>query len=288
MKCPEPGIYYDVPFADYLAWDAISKSELWAGRKSAAHLREAISHPKAPTEAMRRGSFIHSYCLEPQILMSRYSVAPDGDKRTKAVKEAWAAFEATLEGREPVSAEDVAIAKRMHEALRNHPTAAALLFGPGRSEVSFIWVDPHSGVTCKGRADRMLEDSLQVPDLKTTIDASPDGFRYQIAKYGYERQAAFWCDGLQVLTGRAWTMPFVAIEVPTLEDLADPDFVVKISVQVLDAESVGSGQLAYMRQLQEYRDAKRLNIWPGYPTDILTTRLPKWAFGYDVESVNDF
>jgi hypothetical protein len=57
---------------------------------------------------------------------------------------------------------------------------------------------------------------------------------------------------------------------------------------VLDAESVGSGQLAYMRQLQEYRDAKRLNIWPGYPTDILTTRLPKWAFGYDVEPANDF
>ena len=84
---PAPGVYPGVPFDEYRSWDAASQSMLKPGRKSMAHLRHAQKFPPDATAAMRLGSFLHSFCLEPETLLSRYVVAPGVDRRTKAGKE---------------------------------------------------------------------------------------------------------------------------------------------------------------------------------------------------------
>ena len=39
-EAPKPGIYKDVPFAEYLAWSAVSNSGIKLGLRSLAHFKE--------------------------------------------------------------------------------------------------------------------------------------------------------------------------------------------------------------------------------------------------------
>jgi exodeoxyribonuclease VIII len=85
--------------ADYHAHPAISKSHLDLIARSPLHYWARFLDPKRvipePTPAMRIGSAVHTHVLELDKWDTEYTVAPDGlDRRTKAGKEAWAAFEA--------------------------------------------------------------------------------------------------------------------------------------------------------------------------------------------------
>ena len=131
------------------------------------------------------------------------------DRRTKVGKAAFEVFSQVNKGKD-VHSGDLDTIVGMNAAIKAHPVARNLLAG-GMNEVSIFWVDPFSGLPCKARPDHIFDAVLV--DLKKTRDASEHGFRNSILKYGYHRQAAFYCDGMTKLTGKRHdTFAFIAVE----------------------------------------------------------------------------
>lgn len=156
----------------------------------------------------------------------------------------------------------------MRDALMAHPAANALLTGvPGKAEKSVYWIDATTGVLCRCRPDWWRDDNLIV-DLKTTEDASPEGFARSIAKFRYDVQDAFYTDGVQQATGkRPKAFVFIAVE-------KKPPY--GVGVYVLDAETKDLGRAQYQHDLRVYAECMRTGEWPGYGDKIQTISLPAW------------
>lgn len=156
----------------------------------------------------------------------------------------------------------------MAAAVHAHPAAHALLTGvPGEAEKSVYWIDPATGVLCRCRPDWWRDDNVIV-DLKTTEDASPEGFAKSMANYRYDVQAAYYLDGVQQATGkRPKAFVFIAVE-------KKPPYAV--GVYVLDSESREIGRAQYQHDLRVYADCLANDNWPGYGDKIQTISLPAW------------
>lgn len=276
---PDPGIYQDVPFADYLAWPAVNNTSLSYAARSLAHYRFAPE--QEATDAMRFGSLVHTGKLEPAAIGSRYAVMPDfaadirkpdgteysNVKATKAYKDAVTAWRATVGDKEECTGEQLQTMIGIASALTQHDLAREWLCGLGPVEVALVWDDPDSGVRCKGRVDKWL-GGMQRPllvDLKTTRDASQ--FEMAVARYAYHRQAAFYSDGLRVLT-RATSVQFGVVAVEK-----ELPFGVRAALMSEDALAIGREE--YKSLLVRLAECRRTDVWPGYESPEHWT-LPAW------------
>lgn len=255
----------------YHALDAVGKSDLDKIARSPAHWKYA---EREETAAMRIGSAVHCAVLEPERFAAEYVTAPDCDKRTKAGKEAFAAFEVANAGRTVLPVEDGLLCHRIADAVRNHPKAAALL-SSGQSEVSALWKDAEFGVRCRARFDWMTPDGLIV-DVKTTQDAAPGAFSRSCATFRYHVQAAWYLDGYQQASGGDLPLGFIFLAVEKTPPYA-------VALYELDVEAVELGRQLARRDLARYANARDLDCWPAYPTDIQPLSLPRWALNADIE-----
>lgn len=160
---------------------------------------------------------------------------------------------------------------QLHEmaaAVHAHPAAGSLLTScPGEAEKSVYWIDATTGVLCRCRPDWWRDDNVIV-DLKTTEDASPEGFAKSMANYRYDVQAAYYLDGIQQATRkRPKAFVFIAVE-------KKPPY--GVGVYVLDSDSLELGRAQYQHDLRVYAECERSGIWPGYGDKIQTISLPAW------------
>lgn len=157
---------------------------------------------------------------------------------------------------------------RMRDAVMAHPAANALLTSaPGKAEQSVYWVDAETGVLCRCRPDYWREDGVLV-DLKTTDDASPEGFAKSIANWRYDVQAPFYMDGVKAVTGRD-ALAFVFIAVEKKPPCA-------VGVYVLDSDSIQLGRAQYRADLHTFAACQATGNWPGYGDKIQTISVPGW------------
>lgn len=155
----------------------------------------------------------------------------------------------------------------MAASVMAHPAASRLLTDvPGKAEISFYWNDPVTGELCRIRPDWLRDDDIIV-DLKTTDDASPDGFAKSVANWRYDVQDAFYCDGFREVTGRRARFVFIAVE-------KKPPYAV--AVYALDAESKEIGRAQYREDLDKYAACKANDNWPGYGDAVQKLNMPGW------------
>jgi exodeoxyribonuclease VIII len=156
----------------------------------------------------------------------------------------------------------------MREAIHNHPAAYALLYGmPGKAEQSVYWNDPTTGELCRCRPDFWRDDNVLV-DLKTTEDASQEGFAKSIVNWRYHVQDAFYTDGIRLATRKlVKAFVFVAVE-------KKPPYAV--GVYMLDQVGRDLGRLEYARNMVTWAECRRTNEWPGYSDKIEAISLPAW------------
>ncbi len=266
---PQPGIHIGVPAATYHAFDAVSASRLQKLSRSPLHCRHAIDHPdQHDTPALAFGRAVHAAILEPDVFHQQFAVAPNCDRRTKDGKAAYEAFVAANQGKEIVAPDDFASAVRIAEVVHAHPFAGKLLKLRESTEVSAVWRDEKTGLTCKGRADALSPRVKTVIDIKTTEDASPDEFERSVFKWGYYRQAAFYLDGLKACGLDYTRFVIVAVEKKPPHG---------ICVFQLDEDSIDYGRKDYRSLLNVYRRCVDSGEWPGYPPQVQTIGLPEWA-----------
>ena len=262
--------------ADYHAHPAISKSHLDLIARSPMHYWARYLDPKRvapePTAAMLLGSALHTHVLELDKWDREYAVAPDGiDRRTKAGKEAWAAFEAESADRTVLSRSDADLVMHMGRSILTHPAAAMLLGMDGEAETTHMWTDATTGLQCKCRPDWISVDGGILVDLKTTEDASPREFQRSIAKWRYHVQAGWYMAGVEAAYGtRPSGFIFIAVE-------KKPPFAV--GVYAADEEMINRGYEIAMRDLQKLAECKAADQWPAYSHRIEPISLPAWMTG---------
>ena len=194
MNTPEPGIYENVEFADYLAWDAVSNSRLSLAAKSLAHYRDNAG-PES-SKALRIGSLVHSGQLEPLELAKRYAVMPPFNrddanvttagersyaKTTKYYQAKEEEFRRANQGKELVEQDEYDRMIGICTMVGNDECARALLNSPGPIEVSLVWDDPVTGLRCKARIDKFNPAAGRIIDLKTY--APKPGGKHPIQKF---------------------------------------------------------------------------------------------------------
>lgn len=259
--------------AAYHAHPAVSKSHLDEINRSPLHYWARFLDPNRivppPTPAMVIGTALHTHVLEMTEWDKQFVIAPDGiDRRTKAGKEEWAAFEAEANGKTVLKREDGELIAAMGRAIYGHPAAAMLLAMSGKAETSHFWTDEKTGLECKCRPDWLFDDCSVIVDLKTTEDASPMGFRKSIGQYAYHKQAAWYLHGLEQATGVCPTQfVFIAVE-------KKPPYAV--GVYAADAEMIKAGWEVAERNLERIAECRVAGRWPGYSEEIEPISLPPW------------
>lgn len=257
---------------DYHSSEGISKSGLDLIAKSPLHYWAAYLNPKreprTETAAMMIGTAIHTAVLEPDRFAMEYRVSPAVDKRTKDGKATWEAFVADCEtnGHTPISVKDLEACNNIAEVVRNHYTAQQL-FKNGVAETSMFWEDEATGVLCKCRPDWIADGNILV-DLKSTVDASPEGFSRSAFNYRYWVQAAWYLDGAEKATGtRPEAFVFVAFE-------KEPPYA--CGFYYASDEMVEAGRAEYRRCLDLYADSLKHKNWRGYSPTLEPLQMPAW------------
>jgi hypothetical protein len=159
--------------------------------------------------------------------------------------------------------------QRVAAAIRSHPRAAYLLDG-AEVETSLFWRDRQFDVPCKARLDARNHGG--VFDIKTARDASRDGFSRAIGDLKYHLQAAFYINACEhVLNESPRFFGFVAAE-------KEPPYAV--ACYFLDGASIMAGARWMNIALERYREALESGKWTGYPEDIQTISVPRYALRF--------
>ncbi|WP_170210768.1 PD-(D/E)XK nuclease-like domain-containing protein [Tepidiphilus succinatimandens] len=276
MKIEKIGLL-SMPADQYHSHSAVGHSALVRIMRSPAHYREYVTNPPEPTPAMVLGTAFHAALLEPDRFSQSFVVAPKFDRRTKEGKAAAEAWEAGNAGKTALTAEQMVAIQQMVTSVISHAGAAKLLSN-GLAEMSGLWSDHETGIECKCRPDFLAitgETITGIVDVKTTSDASADGFARAIATLGYDTQAAFYQDGLKALTGR--TIPFYFIAVEKEAPYA-------VAAYKASDEMIEVGRAKYRAALQLLKWCRENESWPGYQPggEIETINLPRWAANFDL------
>lgn len=259
-------ILHDMTNADYHAHPAVSKSVLDKIARSPMHARAYLDGEREePTAAMQFGTALHACVLEPELFADQYRVF-EGDRRTKDGKARYEELQAS--GKSIISAADFDAIAAMTARIRHHE-AARYLLDDGIAESSVFWQHTPTGLECKCRPDFWTADGSTLVDLKTCEDASPAAFARSVAAYRYHVQAAHYMVGTQ-----AKRFLFVAVEKKAPYAVA---------VYELDSAALTEGHRLRDRDLEQYASCQEFGVWPGYPADIQTLTLPKWATNQESE-----
>lgn len=257
-----PGIYDCYTNAEYHAADGISKSDLDLIHRSPAHYK-AARHEDTP--ALRFGTAFHCAVLENDRFNATYTVI-EGDRRTSAVKAS--IKEAKDAGKTVLDADDFNALMNMSQAVFKNPICAALLRGSLKEHSVFAELD---GVRVKCRPDGWSTEKGVLFDLKSTEDASPEGFARTVAKYRYHVQDAFYRHVVASATNcDADDLSFIFIAVEKKPPFA-------VALYQLDELAALQGWVDAREDLRRYKAAKESGKWCGYSPRIETLSLPRWA-----------
>lgn len=264
------GVFTDMPAEAYFAIEAMSQSGAKEMLRSPLHFRFQRDNPTKPTPAMQFGTAVHTGILEPEKFDAAVVAIPACDRRTKDGKATFAAFMATAVGKIALPQADFDRCRRTIDAVHRHPAARRLLEG-GERELSLFWIDAKYRVPCKCRLD--LRNFGGIVDVKTTQDASRDGWGCTVASYGYHIQGGHYFSGCEHVFD------------------ATPEFFVHIAVESeaphgvacyeLQGDSILAGGAAMNLALERYRDSLASGYFAGYPDTINAIRLPRWAARVD-------
>lgn len=156
-----------------------------------------------PSEALLFGTRFHSMVFEPQQFSQTYAIEPNvGHRGRNPGKKAIEEFRRANAGKESISYADAQKMIAMLASLSQDRLAWKLLCGKGQAEHVIKWTDPETGLPCKAKIDKLLLAKGIVVDLKTARSCVPDDFNRLVPSLGYDRQAAWYLDGVEAVFGK--------------------------------------------------------------------------------------
>ena len=220
---------------------------------------------KEATPAMLRGSMVHMLVLEPEKYADEYYVVDTSRRDTKVFTQA----AADHSDHTCVLMSQHNEAERIANAILSHAEFAACMsmvdeWAVIEKRIDFDW----QGIPSRCKPDLILPKHNLCVDLKTTADASPEGFAKSVASFGYHRQQAFYQEAIKQHYGEEFRFIFAVVETSEPYNAA---------VYELDAASVDTGQQEINLLLDELERRTRDNDWtPEYSKGIVPLTLPRW------------
>jgi hypothetical protein len=269
-------IALDMDEATYHARPELSSTEARLILESPAKYRWKKDHPPLinPSKKFDLGTAVHSRVLGTGydvVVIPADLLATNGAISTKAAKEFVAGVRA--EGKVPIKQDDFDLIDGSAESILAHPGARQLFAQPATAEVSVFATDPTTEVQVRARFDFLPTDfTLGAPsrvavDLKTAVDASPDGFTKSIANYNYDVQRSWYLDTLLWETGESAELVFVVVE-------KEPPYLV--GVYQLPTIWVEMGQTKARRARELFKQCTDADTWPGYSDGVELLSPPTW------------
>lgn len=281
-----PGIYQNIPFADYNAMPYVRNSYL---KKLTKGCPAAVKVEDEEKDHLTLGRAIHALVLEGQQAFQKDFIVSPQDapgKPTAAMLNAkkpsaesiykiewWSQFERMSAGKSIITYDDFVSIQEINSAVRNHPFARTLL-ADGLSEQTAIFDAPINGemIRCKVRPDRTPSSKTAcLIDLKSTVDAGYDAFLRACYRFGYFQQAAFYIDGyneaLRVMVEEhGWSRedhPEIDAFVFIAVEKAAP-FRVEVYTLMGDNSLLIRGREDYINGLRIEQECRKNNFYPNY------------------------
>lgn len=269
-----PGIYENLPFADYLEIDAFSSSMIGPILRSPKHLEQFLKDG-IDSDQVTMGALVDCLVLEEEKYPQYFQTTPEIYTNAKGEKKPWDLRSSTCRtmkrqiedtGRRVITQNDLSVANQIKEEIYRHTSARELLVNC-QSQISMVWEDVDTGILCKGRIDVLNEDSLA--DLKTTHDGSPGGFSRHLNKYHYHCQASFYVAGWAALNAGEM-LPFHFIVAETAPPYC-------VATYIIGEDSLMAGDYICKQALKRYQDYKESDTVLGYSEFIEPVDIPVWA-----------
>ena len=224
--------------------------------RSPAHALHAMQHDYEATLSMRIGKGAHSLLLGgPPVLC-----CPTKQRRGKDF-DAW--FATQPSDAIVLSKKEHARAIAIHAAVSSNTLARQVLTVPGTLfEDTIIWEQ-------SGRARRSTPDARtrdHVVELKTCRDASPDRFRWDVARMGYDGQLADQAEAMRFINGVAPRRCYIiAVE-------NNPPHL--CTVHLLTDGTIERATKRNAQWLSQLLECEQTGKWPGYSDQILDLDVP--------------
>ncbi len=244
--------------------------------------------PEEKSDALDFGGVFDCLVLEPETFEERFIVEKDfptvkvpllrdaGREAYDAAKNAYdnmkankEAFYAEVErsGKQLVKVKDYDIAMKMKNNLVSHPFG--FMIEESIKQASIFWIDEETGVECKCRPDMMLTPGMNhafvyggILDLKSTRDASPEGFGRQLFDVGYDLSAAHYINGYK----RGFDVPMEEA-IPWYWPLSEKRPPYLSAFRPISWEQLLRGEHYARQALRIYAECMNTGIWPGYSQD---------------------
>lgn len=258
-----------------------SKHALDLVRRSPAHYRDWIDGAQEESnDDLAFGKLVHVALLEPDRFAREFLVEPewgscrknDADGTTteqgrenKRRRDEWRTEHATAT---LVTAADHAVCRKMAGAIRKHPTAAKLFESDHVAEVTVRWRDEETGLECKMRTDLYIPELGVIVDLKSTRDASENGFIRDSSAFGYHRQDAFYREGMRAIGLPIEHFVFVA---------AEKKGPCAVGTYNHCERDLRRGLDSIREDLNMLAEAIETDNWKAYADGIVTVELREWA-----------
>lgn len=278
MLITKPGIYPNISNEHYHKSEGLSNSKMGLLLPPSCP-RNFKYHEENPdrkdTEAFDLGTIVHTLCFEPLELPKRIFPVEEIPKRNSNLgKVAFDGMMKNAGNRIIVTREQLEVAKRMANNVINHTVWKNLMRKINADnqkpciEHSLAWIDEDSNVLLRSRPDFYTQDIII--DLKTTKDSTPAAFSRAVAEYGYHRQAALACAGLNTLTGRNYDNVILFVV-----DKTPPYFA---RCYVLNQSALQQGIVEYKKAAQVYAECIRTHTWDSYPEIVEDLDIPNYAY----------
>jgi len=243
----------------------------------ALYLDQTIKR-KEPNSAMILGSLVHCLVLKPEDFPNEFFVLPELNLRTNDGKKAMADLMAENVGKYPVTEEMLLEANAMRASIFNNKEASIMLEAI-RKEVSFFWECPYSKLLMRAKIDAC--SSKCMVELKTTHDASPEGFARHAYNMNYDLSLTHYKQGIARIMDVEPEAFFIVVE-------SAPPYVCQ--VYKVGESFKETGHVKWISAVDRMTNGLKLNKWPGYTSDILgevsTIEAPPWAINKQMRGDN--
>ena len=247
---------------EYFSHPYLSNSGIGKILKSINHF---IKPEKKETKSMDLGKLFHLMILEPHKFESSFVIKPEIDSRTKEFKE----WKASQVDKIIIDKDDLFTLNEMKLSLLNH-SKAQNIFGSGESES--VYLSQYRGVGIKAKIDHIAKGVLF--DLKTSRDASKDGFTRSIGAYHYYRQASHYLTVAKNCGIEASAFCFVVVE--NCHPFNTSTFLLTEDALDIGFKEMDKGIDKWLQYQNASEENKKKLV--GYSDEFETISAPNWSF----------
>lgn len=261
----DDGTYNHMPFEEYLSLPIWSQSTIKEARKSAAHALAARLHKTEPTDAMVLGTALHTCFLETDEAADRIVTWEGKVRRGKE----WDEFKALYNDKIILTKNQRVACDCMVASMRKSPFVKDMFDKVGDVEV--VEIGEVMGLRFKARADA-LAGEIGI-DIKKVANGDPFKFQRAIIDYGYDIQAALYCQLFELDR-------FILL---TVEEEPPYDVV----PYELSPAMIRNGLTKLQACVSVVRQAEKSQLWPGRSATPVLLDPPEWDMLSDVTYGNE-